>query len=266
MARSIHRLSARKVETAKAPGRYSDGGNLYLSISPNGGKRWVFLYRWQGRPREMGLGAAASVGKDGTSLADARALAADARKLLNAKPKINPMDVKRRASQAELRVPTFGECADEFVSSMSAQWRNEKHRAQWQMTLTEYASTLRSKPVNEVDTASVLAVLQPIWQAKPETASRLRGRIERVLDAARAKGHRSGENPAQWRGHLATLLPARQKLTRGHHAAMPYCRGSGIHRPAARACGDRRARAGIRHPHRGPHRRGAGRAVERVRS
>nr|QQZ48873.1 tyrosine-type recombinase/integrase [Phenylobacterium glaciei] len=119
-------------------------------------------------------------------------------------------------------VPTFGEVADEFLASLSPQWRNEKHRAQWAMTLKTYAKPLRPLPVDRVDTPAVLEVLQSIWLAKPETASRLRGRIERVLDAAKAKGFRIGENPARWRGHLDHLLPKRQKLTRGHHAAMPY--------------------------------------------
>ena len=101
-------------------------------------------------------------------------------------------------------------------------FRNEKHRAQWAMTLTTYAAPLRSMKLDDIATADVLAVLQPLWQTKAETASRLRGRIERVLDAAKAKGLRSGENPARWRGHLDALLPARHRLTRGHHAAMPY--------------------------------------------
>jgi integrase len=112
--------------------------------------------------------------------------------------------------------------ADQLIESMQDAWRNEKHRAQWTMTLRDYAKPLRSRPVNGITTEDVLAVLQPIWRTKPETASRLRGRIERVLDAAKARGYRSGENPAMWRGHLQRLLPPRQKLTRGHHAAMPY--------------------------------------------
>jgi integrase len=108
------------------------------------------------------------------------------------------------------------------VASMAGRWRNEVHRGQWAMTLTRYTEEIRSMPVNMIDTAEVLRVLKPIWQKRPETASRLRGRIERVLDAAQARGFRKRENPARWRGHLDTLLPPRQKLTRGHHAAMPY--------------------------------------------
>ena len=119
-------------------------------------------------------------------------------------------------------VPTFGEVADEFVKSLSPQWRNEKHRAQWASTLKTYAASLRPMPVDKVDTNAVLGALQLIWTDKSETASRVRGRIERVLDAAKAKGHRQGENPARWRGHLDHLLAKRQKLTRGHHKAMPH--------------------------------------------
>ena len=120
--------------------------------------------------------------------------------------------------------PTFGQCADELLAAKASEWRNEKHKAQWKMTLTEYAKPLRGLPVDEVDTEAVLSVLQPMWQSIPETASRLRARIEAVLDAARAKGHipRNEANPARWRGHLDKLLPKRQKLMRGHHAALPY--------------------------------------------
>jgi integrase len=117
---------------------------------------------------------------------------------------------------------SFGSFADELVESLKPGFRNAKHAAQWEMTLRVYAASLRSMRLDDIDTDDVLAVLKPLWQSKPETASRLRGRIERVLDAAKARGLRGGENPARWRGHLNRLLPARQKLTRGHHAAMDY--------------------------------------------
>ena len=119
-------------------------------------------------------------------------------------------------------MPTFGVLADQFLASMSSSWRNEKHRAQWKMTLEEYAKPLRDKPVAEIGVEDVLAVMKSHWEQRPETAGRLRGRIERVLNAAKAQGYRSGENPAAWRGHLENLLPARQKLSRGHHEAMPW--------------------------------------------
>lgn len=222
MARQVNKLSARSVATITKPGRHSDGGGLYLVVDrpavdrdgskKPGSKRWVFLYRRDGILREMGLGGLIAV-----PLAKARELAAEARANLQAK--IDPIAAKKSAPAA---VPTFGEMADDFVDAMKPQFRNAKHIDQWKMTLTKYAAPLRTKPVNEVTTLDVLEVLKPLWLTKSETASRLRGRIERVLDAAKAKGHRAGENPALWRGHLDHLLPKRKKLTRGHHAALAY--------------------------------------------
>ncbi len=223
MAKTINRLPANVLTKKLAPGRHADGGNLYLSISKAGTKRWVFLYRGaHSRPVEMGLGGATNV-----SLAKAREKAAAARALL-ADGK-DPLEVRN----AERAVPTFGQAAEELIESMRPSWKNEKHAAQWEMTLLgvdpegkpakhDYCKLIRDKWVDKVDTEQVLQILRPIWQEKPETASRVRGRIERVLDAARAQGHRSGENPARWRGHLDLILPRRTKLSRGHHAAMPY--------------------------------------------
>jgi len=214
MAGGKQKLTARAAATTK-PGRYGDGGGLYLVVSLSGARKWVFRFSFAGKVTEAGLGSAAVV-----SLAAARDKARDARKLLDAGK--NPIDAKRHAASIEAAIPTFGAVADALIAAKKSGWRNEKHRAQWRMTLTEYAAPLRSRPVNEIDTGAVLAVLMPLWQTKPETASRLRGRIEAVLDAAKAQGHRSGENPAAWRGHLSHLLPKRGKLTRGHHAAMAY--------------------------------------------
>ncbi len=211
MARQLNRLSARAVATLAKPGRHADGGGLYLSVGPGEARRWVFLYRWRGRLKEMGLGGLSSV-----PLAKARVRAAEARQLVA--DGVDPLTAKR----AQEAVPTFGEMADAVVRDLGPQWRNEKHRAQWSATLTTDAAALRPIRVDRVETTDVLATLKPIWTDKPETASRLRGRIERVLDAAKAKGHRQGENPARWRGHLDHLLPKRQKLTRGHHAALPF--------------------------------------------
>ena len=203
-------LTARKVQTAKA-GKYSDGGNLYLIVSPSGSRKWVLRFTWRGRAREMGLGSATVV-----SLADAREKAAAARRKLA--QGLNPIDDRKRNDG----IPTFGEMADSVREALSAGFRNEKHKAQWKNTLATYAASLRNMPVDTVGTDDVLAVLKPIWTEKAETASRLRGRIEKVLDAAKAKGFREGENPARWRGHLDHLLPRPSKLSRGHHAAMPY--------------------------------------------
>lgn len=217
MARTLNRLKAKQVETL-GPGRHADGGGLYLDRDDQGRSRWLFMWSRNGKRREMGLGRA---GRGGVPLAAAREQASQAREMVRSGA--DPIEARRTMSNAaEARVWTFGEVADEFVAALSPQWRNAKHRAQWTMTLTHYAEPLRSRPVEHIDTASVLEVLQPIWLSKPETAARLRGRIERVLDAARARGLRTGENPARWRGHLDHLLPKRQKLTRGHHAALPY--------------------------------------------
>jgi integrase len=204
------KLTARRVETAK-PGKFGDGGGLQLAVAPSGSKKWVLRFLWQGRPREMGLGSYPEV-----SLADAREKALAGRKL--ARSGVDPIAARKKSEG----VPTFGELADEIAAHLGEGFRNEKHKAQWRMTLTVYAEPLRAKPVDKIETADVLAVLQPIWQAKPETASRLRGRIERILNAAKAKGYRSGENPAAWRGHLENLLPKPSRLSRGHHAAMRY--------------------------------------------
>jgi integrase len=208
------KLTARAAATRK-PGRYGDGDGLYLVVSPSGARKWVYRFTYAGKVTEAGLGSA-----DVVSLADARRKAHEARRLLDAGE--NPIVAKRQAAAIRAGVPTFGAIADAFVKAKESQWRNEKHKAQWRASLTDLAAPLRALPVDQIDTAVVLSVLKPLWQAKPETASRLRGRIEAVLDAARAQGYRTGENPAAWRGHLAHLLSKRGRLSRGHHAAMDY--------------------------------------------
>lgn len=219
MARAVKKLSARTVTTLTKPGRHGDGDGLYLVVDPSGARRWLFMFRWQGKLKEMGLGGVSAV-----SLAEARDKAADARRQLQAS--INPIaarrDAETAARAAELAGQTFGKFADELVEDIKAGFRNDKHRWQWSHTLKTYAAPLRPLPINAVSTEDVLDVLKPLWSTKQETASRLRGRIERVLDAAKAKGLRTGENPARWRGHLDHLLPRRQKLQRGHHPALPY--------------------------------------------
>jgi integrase len=207
----VARLTARKVETARKAGKYSDGGNLYLIVSPTGARKWVLRFTWHGKAREMGLGSPSSV-----SLADAREKAAHARRMVA--QGIDPIAERKRTGG----VPTFGEMADQVREALVAGFRNEKHKAQWKSTLAVYAASLENKPVDAIGTDDVLAVLTPIWQTKAETASRVRGRIEKILDAARAKGYREGENPARWRGHLDNLLSKQSKIARGHHAAMPY--------------------------------------------
>lgn len=210
MARSIHKLSdvAARSEKLK-PGRHSDGGGLYLNVSPSVSKSWVFMWTRDGKRREMGLGSypALSLSAARKTAADYRAVVADGR---------DPISERDKETE-----PTFGECADMLIASMEKSWRNEKHRYQWRTTLTVYCALIRGKRVSTIGTDDVLSVLTPIWSTKQETASRLRGRIERVLDFARAKGWRTGENPALWRGHLKSILPT-LKLHGTHYAAMPY--------------------------------------------
>ncbi|MEG9524290.1 MAG: integrase arm-type DNA-binding domain-containing protein [Hyphomicrobiales bacterium] len=217
MAREVNRLSARKVQTLAEPGRHADGGGLYLVIEQSGSKRWVMLYRMPGRRREMGLGSLGSV-----SLARARELAAAARAQIA--DGVDPIEAKVAAAAppAPAAPVTFSDVAVTYMADREKTWRNASHRAQWRQTLEVQAASLWGMPVAEIGTDDVLAVLRPMWHEKAETARRIRGRIERVLDAARAGGHRAGENPARWRGHLDVLLPQSRKLTRGHHKAMPY--------------------------------------------
>jgi len=204
----LNRLTARAVATLSKPGRHADGGGLYLLVKSTGAKSWVFMWSRQGRQREMGLGSVL-----GVTLAAAREKAAEVRAELAAGR--DPLGTRDRLS-----AKSFGDLADAHVMAMSPQWQNPKHAAQWEMTLKVYAAPLRPKPAAAITTEDVLDVLRPLWETKPETASRVRGRIEAVLDAAKARGLRTGDNPARWRGHLDQLLPKRAKLSRGHHAAV----------------------------------------------
>lgn len=210
------KLTARAAATTK-PGTYGDGAGLYLIVSPTGGRKWVFRFSWRSKVTMMGLGSA-----DAISLAKARELRDEARRTLVGGQ--NPIEARREAAKASAGKPTFGEVADALIEAKASEWRNAKHCEQWRMTLGEYCQPIRSMPVDKIDTEAVLSVLQPLWRERSETASRLRGRIESVLDAARARGHipRNEANPARWRGHLDKLLPKRPALSRGHHAAMPY--------------------------------------------
>lgn len=223
MARHVNRLTSRSVATLKEPGLHADGGGLYLRVDrPRknaftgedipGAKRWVFIFHWRSKRVEMGLGSAGTF-----DLKDARQAALDARKLVGRG--VNPVEARKLGRPD---VPTFGAVADELMASLEPTWRNAKHHEQWKTSLERYAKDLRPKAIDAVTTEDVLEVLKPIWSEIPETASRTRGRIERVLDAGKAKGWRTGENPARWRGHLALLLPKRQRLTKGHHPAMPF--------------------------------------------
>lgn len=211
MARTLNRLSPRAAATISTPGRHADGGNLFLVVGPGASRRWAFIYRARGKLREMGLGGFKNV-----PLGKAREQAKAAREQLAAN--VDPIEARKASSE----MPTFGSFADQVVKDLGPQWRNAKHRAQWASTLETDAAKLRPIRINQIGTNDVLECLKALWTEKPETGSRLRGRIERVLDAAKVKGFRIGENPARWRGHLDHLLPKRQKLARGHHAALPY--------------------------------------------
>jgi integrase len=199
---------------------YADGGGLYLQVT-KGGASWIYRYMLAGRAREMGLGPLALFG-----LAEARAKALDARRLRH--EGIDPIEARKatrlRARFDAAKAMTFKECADAYIKAHRAGWQNGKHAAQWEATLATYADPMiGALPAQAIDTALVLKILQPIWTAKPETASRVRGRIEAVLDWAKAREYRQGENPARWRGHLDKLLPARGKVRKvQHHAALPY--------------------------------------------
>jgi integrase len=209
-------LTTRNIETAKEPARYSDGNGLYLVVRAGGSKQWVFLYRREGKLKEMGLGSPTK----GVTLAMARDLRDKARSLMARG--VDPLEARRQAEQSAAGIPAFGSYALTLVDRIEEGFSNPKHRQQWRNTLETYCEPIWNLPIDRVDTTSVLSCLTPIWQAKPETASRVRGRIERVLNAAKAERLRTGENPAAWRGHLDATLPKPGKLMRGHHAALAY--------------------------------------------
>jgi len=219
--RLIGKLTSLSVRQARRRGLYGDGGGLFLQVSESGAKSWVFRFKKADRLRVMGLGPAHTI-----TLAEARDRARECRKLrLDG---IDPIEARRaERAQAKLdaaKAVTFAECADAYITAHKAGWRNPKHAAQWPATLATYVNpTFGVLPVQAIDTALVTRVMEPIWTKKPETASRVRGRIESILDWATARGYRQGENPARWRGHLENLFPRRSKVRRvEHHAALPY--------------------------------------------
>lgn len=214
MARLLDRLTHRAALALKEPGLHADGGGLYLEVSPGGAKRWTLIFQWHGARKQMGLGSFELVG-----LAEARDAATAARKLV--REGVNPIEA-RKLERAVVAGDTFGDAADALMATLEPSWRNAKHKAQWKTSLEVHAAPLRPLAIQAVGTEDVLDVLKPIWSTIPETASRTRARIERVLDAAKAKGKRKGENPARWKGHLQMLLPPRRRLYKGHHPALPF--------------------------------------------
>src|SRR5262245_57403372 len=217
----LGKLTALKVARTRDRGKYADGGGLYLQVASKDARSWIFRYTLAGRERFMGLGSV-----EGLALAEARELAAECRKLV--RQGTDPIEYRNRKRAAvalqEARATTFKRAGEALMASHEAGWRNAKHRQQWRNTLVTYAfPVIGHLPVQDVDTTLVMKVIEPIWTLKPETAGRLRGRIERVLDWAKVRGLRTGENPARWRGHLDQLLPRKSKVHRiEHHAALPY--------------------------------------------
>lgn len=221
MARTTERLNALQVKNLAKPGYYCDGGGLYLQVSKSGSKSWILRYTLAGKPREMGLGSF-----NAFTLGEARQRATAQRKLLS--DGIDPVATRNSdllaRRMAEANIITFDKAATKFIDANSSEWRNAKHGEQWRNTLATYATPVIGKlPVSEITTAHVLRILEPIWSTKTETATRVRGRIEKVLDWAKVQGYRTGDNPATWRGHLQQALPKPSKVTvAGHHAALPW--------------------------------------------
>ncbi|MCJ2125119.1 tyrosine-type recombinase/integrase [Methylobacterium sp. J-077] len=209
------------VSRTREPGLYADGGGLYLQVTHADARSWIFRFMLNGRARSMGLGSLHTL-----TLAEARNKATECRKLCL--DGIDPIEARQRVrSAAQLdaaKAMTFDACAEAYIEAHKKGWRNAKHGDQWRNTLATYASPVFGPlPVQSVDTGLVMRVIEPIWGDKTETATRVRGRIESVLDWAATRGYRQGENPARWRGHLQNLLPKRSKVQRvEHHAALPF--------------------------------------------
>jgi integrase len=222
VSREIGRMSARTVASAlKKPGLHPDGGGLYLQVGATGSASWIYRYKIAGRERQMGLGPANVIG-----LAEARLAVAECRRQRWAGR--DPIDERRAARQTvqleRARGVTFRAAAELYISSHAHAWRNAKHGAQWRATLAAYAfPVFGDMPVQDIDVALVMKAIEPIWNSKSQTAARVRGRIESILDWAATRGYRKGENPARWRGHLDNLLPAPSKVAKvEHHPALSY--------------------------------------------
>jgi integrase len=217
----IDLLSAAKVKNLKVPGDYLDGRGLYLQVRSESSKSWLLKYSMEKRAREMGLGPAADI-----PLATARELRDRYRALL--KQGIDPLEHKQAEKSAKAleraKAISFKDACARYIAANRSGWKNIKHASQWEATLKAYAyPIIGALPVQAIDTALVMAVLDPIWSTKPETASRVRGRIESVISAAKARGEFKGENPATWKGHLDNLLPKTSKVRKvENHAALPY--------------------------------------------
>jgi integrase len=214
-------LSVKRIERIKEPGRYRDRKNLFLQVTESGGKSWLFKYQFRGRPREMGLGSYQYV-----TLEDARDLAEKNQKLLRGKDPIDPLAERKAERDAEAlkdaKTKTFEMAATEYFNGHAAQWTNAHYHGKFLSSLKMYAFPhIGDLSVAAIDTGLVLKVIEPIWLTKPDTANRVRGRIENVLGWATVRGFRSGDNPARWAGHLKEALPAKTRVTK-HQPALPY--------------------------------------------
>ncbi|AYO84758.1 tyrosine-type recombinase/integrase [Methylobacterium brachiatum] len=212
---AINKLTAKQITTLPV-GLHGDGGNLYLAVRPGGSRQWVMRYRHGGRQRELGLGGA---GPHALTLAAARAAAEKVRVQL--RQGHDPL-AEREVAAKVVRIPTFREAMEDFIKRTESTWKNKKSAAQWRASLGTHAAHLMNRPVDRIDTNDVIAVLDPIWHRLPETAKRVRGRIEAILSMAKTRGFRSGENPAAWRDNLKNVFPAKPKLVRGHFKAMDH--------------------------------------------
>jgi integrase len=221
MAQTINRLTNTKVQKTKKPGMYPDGAGLYLQVTSEDAKSWLLRYSLRGTPREMGLGSLRKV-----SLADARKKASECHKLLD--EHIDPIEhrasTRDAAALARAKTISFKEAADKFIAMRTQGLKNAKHAAQWRTTIATYIEPILGKvPVRDIDVGLVHRALEPIWNTKPETAVRIRGRIEKILGWAKINGYRTGENPARWRDNLDGLLLARSEVRKTkHHPALPY--------------------------------------------
>ena len=206
MARN--KLSETRIRSLAKAGIYSDGDGLFLRVRSGGSKQWFFIFKRNGQRTEIGLGGYGQ----GTAPVS----------LLLAREKAE--EIRQRLSRGEElhRRKTFADIMDDVLDVKKASFRNDKHKDQWVMTLTKYAASLHKLPIADITRDDVVEVLKPIWTKIPETADRTRQRIAAVIDHAKARGLYAGDNPADWRGGLKELLPARNKLTRGHHAAVSY--------------------------------------------
>lgn len=236
MARVSRKLTDRSVRGVLAEGRHADGDGLYLIVATSGARSWIFRYMFQGRRRDMGVGSLTDV-----TLVDARDACAAARRSIKAG--VDPLAARAVASNAagpseqspqptpenKLKAPAPGpgkptllDCWTEYVAAQEGGWRGRKTKDGWMRSINRHAAAIKDWPVKAIDVDAVISVVEPIWLTKAESAGKLRERLERVLDYARVKGHRTGPNPAVWKGNLFYLLPPRPKLQRGHMAALPY--------------------------------------------